>query len=99
MRQRLVGILRGRLAMLRWREFMDPSLEREFLRTYRAVGVGFMAVAAKLAAFAFVAYIVLDLANGRGLLTSPQPLRILIVTGLFALAAATRKYRGFFLTH
>jgi signal transduction histidine kinase/DNA-binding NarL/FixJ family response regulator len=85
--------------MLRWREFTDPSLEREFLRTYRAVGVGFMAVAAKLAAFAFVAYIVLDLANGRGLLTSPQPLRILIVTGLFCLAAATRKYRGFFLTH
>ena len=99
MTHRLLSFLRGRLTRLRWRPFGEPSLEREFLRAYRSVGVGFMGVAASLAALAFVAYVLLDLANGRGLLTSPQPLRILIIAGLFGLTAATRKYRAFFLRH
>ena len=95
----IVSFVRARVAALRWRRFGDAALEREFLRAYRSVGIGFMGVAATLAAFAFVAYIVLDCLHGRGLLANPQPLRMALVVGLLGLARATRTRRAFFLEH
>ena len=87
------GISRGR----RFRPFRDHEFEQEFTAAFRSAGVRFIYVASILLASAMACFIVIGLAEGKGLLVAPQPLRLALVSLLVGFAYFSRAHRQFFL--
>ncbi len=73
------------------RSFSDPELEQEFVGAFRAVGAAFVSIATALAAVCLFAFACIEYAKGKGLLESPQPLRVGLTLALFAAAYFARK--------
>ncbi|TAL20232.1 MAG: response regulator [Aquabacterium sp.] len=84
----------------RRRSFADRALERQFLETFRSVGVRFLFLGALIAAVAFFAFFLIDLIAGSRLpWQNPQPMRLAVAIILALAAMGTRWNRPFFLKH
>jgi two-component system, sensor histidine kinase len=73
------------------RSFSDPELEHEFVGAFRAVGAEFVSIATALAGVCLLAFACIELAMGKGLLQTPQPLRLGLVLALFVAALVARR--------
>jgi two-component system, sensor histidine kinase len=80
------------------RPFTDPTLEHEFIGTFRAVGASFVAIATALAGLGVFAFALIELANGKGL-DNPQPLRLVLTVALFGAAYFARRKTPLLLKH
>src|SRR5689334_4175329 len=87
------GISRGR----RFRPFRDHEFEQEFTAAFRSAGVRFIYVASILLASAMGCFIVIGLAEGKGLLVAPQPTRAALTLLLVGFAYFGRVHRQLFL--
>jgi len=87
------GISRGR----RFRPFRDREFEQEFTAAFRSAGVRFIYVASILLASAMGCFIVIGLAEGKGLLVAPQPTRVALTLLLVGFAYFSRVQRQLFL--
>ena len=87
------GVSRGH----RSRPFRDHEFEQEFTDAFRSAGVRFIYVASILLAAAMGCFIVIGLAEGKGLLQAPQPTRMALVLLLVGFAYFSRAHRQRFL--
>ena len=81
------------------RAFTDRELEREFIQTYRSVGLRFVSVASGLAAFCLFAFVLIEFWNGKSLALPPQPVRLSLSIALIAFAWFTRVRPSTFRRH
>ena len=82
------------------RSFRDRELEHEFRQVFRWAGVRFFEIGALVGGLAYLAFFAIYALGGDGdPLAQPQPLRVLMFTGLLAAAALARLARPFVARH
>src|SRR5438128_377409 len=93
----VVRVFRGVSRGHRSRPFRDHEFEQEFTAAFRSAGVRFIYVASLLLAAAMGCFVVIGLAEGKGLLSAPQPIRVALIALLLAFAYFSRTHREHFL--
>jgi signal transduction histidine kinase/CheY-like chemotaxis protein len=82
------------------RAFRDRELEHEFRHVFRSAGVRFFEVGVGVTGLAYLAFFLIYAVAGAGHpLSQPQPLRLVMVVTLLAIAAAARFRRSFVVRH
>ena len=90
--------------LLNWRRFgvrsfRDRELEHEFRHVFRSAGVRFFEIGTGISGVAYLAFFLIYAVSGNGLLTQPQPLRLVMIASFFASAVLARLARSFVARH
>ncbi|NUZ05523.1 response regulator [Schlegelella sp. ID0723] len=81
------------------RVFTNREIEREFIQTYRSVGLRFVFVSSVLAAACIFSFALIEFWNGKGITEMPQPVRVVLSAALVAFALFTKKRESTFRRH
>ena len=81
------------------RAFRDRELEHEFQHAFRFAGVRFLEIGTAVTGAAYLALFFLNAFTKGTVTDQPQPLRLVIVTVLFAVAIASHFRKSFVTRH
>ena len=83
----------------RQRPFRDPEFEHEFVITFQSSGSRFLHAASLGVATILLCFVLIGLAEGKGLGDSPQPMRLGLAVAMGCFAVCSRRYKTAFLKY